>query len=182
MIGLFLIGALGLSAQEQGTQDLRVGIGFETSNEFLNSAGNLISGVSYANLTVTPAINVSYKTAIKDRWFFYVDGVYQGATEDLLEMTNKVGDVSHDFYSFGLGSDYHYISNEIFQMYSGLSVGYTYQHSKFNYTQDISNQNEGYLNFHLNAVGFRMGKKFAGFAELGVGYKGFLNLGASYQF
>ena len=42
--------------------------------------------------------------------------------------------------------------------------------------------NDGFFNFQVNAVGFRVGKALAATLELGVGYKGSANLGVSYQF
>tara|TARA_R110002050_G_scaffold56512_3_gene127088 strand:- start:40298 stop:40468 length:171 start_codon:yes stop_codon:yes gene_type:complete len=56
-------------------------------------------------------------------------------------------------------------------MYLGLGLTYfTADHYKTNF------------NFQLSALGFRIGKTVAAFAELGFGYKGIIIVGASFQF
>jgi hypothetical protein len=56
-------------------------------------------------------------------------------------------------------------------MYSGVGLAY--------FTSDEYNTN---LSFQVNALGFRVGKKLAAYAELGFGYRGMINVGASLQF
>jgi hypothetical protein len=181
---MVIIGLVGSTvfAQEKGTHDISFGVGFETSNDFLNTIEDIVSGVSYANTNVTPAFNVNYKIAIKDRWFFYADAAYQVVSEDVIENSLTTGDVSHRYFTVGFGSDYHYISKEWIQMYSGASIGYSSQNSDFTTSSNIEDSNDSYFNFHVNALGFRFGKALAAFVELGVGYKGVANIGVSYQF
>ncbi|MCF1191433.1 hypothetical protein LRR18_07540 [Mangrovimonas sp. AS39] len=169
-------------AQEKGTNDINFGIGFETSNEFLNTVEDIISGVSYRNTTVTPAFILTYKIAVKNKWFVYADGAYQQVTEDVVENNLTTGDATHRYITVGFGSSYHYISKNWFQMYSGASVAYTSQYSNFSTSSNLEDKSDGYFNFHVSALGFRFGKALAGFAEIGVGYKGFANVGISYQF
>ncbi len=127
--------------------------------------------------------NHNYKNAIKKNWFFYADAVFQVITEDVIENNIQVGDVSHLYFTFGFGTEYHYIVKEWFQMYSGASIAYTTRSSKFKTSSsNFEDVNDGFFNFQINAVGFRVGKKLAATLELGVGYKGLANLGVSYQF
>ena len=56
-------------------------------------------------------------------------------------------------------------------MYSGIGLAYV--------STDEFNNN---FSFQATALGFRVGKKLAAFAELGFGYKGIAQIGASYQF
>jgi hypothetical protein len=169
-------------AQEKGTNDLSFGVGFETSNEFLNTVEDIISGVSYSNTTVTPAFSLTYKIAIKNKWFVYADGAYQTVSEDVVENNLTTGDVSHRYFTVGFGSSYHYISKNWFQMYSGVSIAYTSQNSDFTTSSNIEDKNDSFFNFHVSALGFRFGNALGVFAELGVGYKGVANVGLSYQF
>ncbi len=171
-----------LLSQEKGTHEVKFNLGFETSNEFLNTVENIINGASFENTTVSPAFSVAYKVAIKDNWFLFADGNYQTITEDVIENSSKTGDVSHRYLTFGFGSDYHYISNSWFQMYSGLSVAYTSQNSDFTTSSNINDESDSFFNFHLNALGLRFGKEIAATLELGVGYRGVANVGLSYQF
>ena len=84
-------------------------------------------------------------------------------------------------FTVGVGTDYRYISRNIFQMYSGVSVAYTSENVKSSGSYNSPDTN-GFVNYQFNVLGFRVGKKFAGFAELGYGYKGIINAGVSYQF
>ena len=91
--------------------------------------------------------------------------------------------MDQSFVTFGVGTEYHYVNADWFQMYSGLSVGYTFQTLNYNgSSSDFEDGSDSYFNFQVNALGFRFGKEFAGFLELGVGYRGIANVGVSYQF
>jgi hypothetical protein len=171
-----------LISQDKGTSDLSFSLGFETSNEFLNTVEDIISGTSYANTSVSPAYILTYKKAIADRWFLFADGSFQSVKEDVVQEGLTIGDVNTTYLTFGFGTDYHYISKDWFQMYSGASIAYTSQSSNFTTSADINDETDGYFNFHVNALGFRFGRALAAFVELGVGYRGFGTVGVSYQF
>lgn len=181
IIGLFLL-SQNLISQEKGTNELSFGLGFETSNEFLNTVEDFIDGVNYSNTKVSPAYILTYKTAIANRWFLSADGSYQSIKEDVIQGGSNIGDVSTTYLTFGLGTDYHYISKDWFQMYSGASIAYTSQSSDFTTSSDIADETDGFFNYHLTAVGLRFGRTLAAFVELGVGYRGFGTVGVSYQF
>ncbi|MCM5664137.1 hypothetical protein [Galbibacter mesophilus] len=171
------------NAQQQGTQDLSLTAGFFTSNEILNIFEETISGSTFSNASTTPAIGLTYKYAIKDNWFFFADGVYQSITEDVNENNVKIGDVSHNFFAVGFGTEYHYIARDWFQMYSGGSIAYASQNSDYTTSSpNYEDESDGLFNYQINALGFRFGRSFAGVLELGFGYKGVVNAGISYQF
>ena len=81
--------------------------------------------------------------------------------------------IETEYYTLAIESDYRYISKNSFQMYSGLGLGLL-----------ITNGEEDFspITFNITALGFRVGRTIAAFAELGFGYKGIVNIGASYQF
>ena len=93
IIGLFLL-SQNLISQEKGTNELSFGLGFETSNEFLNTVEDFIDGVNYSNTKVSPAYILTYKTAIANRWFLSADGSYQSIKEDVIQGGSNIGDVS----------------------------------------------------------------------------------------
>lgn len=173
------------NAQEKGTNDLGFSVGFGTTNDFLKTTEDIISGiggVTTGNAKIGPAFNLTYKMAVMNNWFLYAEGTYQIVKEDVLENSVKTGDVSYRYFTAGFGTEYHYIHKEWFQMYSGASIAYTSQNADFTTSTNIEDGSDGYFNFQVNAVGLRFGKKLAGFAELGVGYKGYVNAGLSFQF
>ncbi len=178
--------------QEKGTSDLSINVGGATSNGFLNIYDNLFDNLFYGLFTSTtitnerstPAIGITYKYAVKDNWFVYADGVYQGYKADLVQSNTKIGGVNDTYLTFGIGTEYHYIVKDIFQMYSGGSIAFTSHQSSEYKTSSPSTEDssDSFLNFQVNAVGFRVGKTLAATLELGLGYNGLVNLGVSYQF
>ena len=185
----FFLSSFVCFGQLKGTNDLGVTIGGLTSNDIFDVTSKLVvtgasaGNLSYANQNAVPAIALTFKHAIANNWFLYADGVYQSIREDVFLSGTDAGEVNNSFLTFGLGTEYHYAHSDWFQMYSGVSVGYTFQNS--NYTgssEDIQDDSSGYFNFQINALGFRFGKSIAVTLELGVGYKGLAILGISYQF
>uniref|UniRef100_UPI0030D94E9C hypothetical protein n=1 Tax=Maribacter arcticus TaxID=561365 RepID=UPI0030D94E9C len=89
-----------------------------------------------------------------------------------------------DIESKGIASlNYKYAVKDRFMV--GAAISYE---ALTGHTNDVlvayftSDQYDTNLSFQINALGFRVGKKLAAYAELGFGYKGMAQLGASYQF
>lgn len=77
--------------------------------------------------------------------------------------------------------DYRWIMRPGFQLYSGAGFGVRYRHGTYS-TEGAETLNKVLPTFHLNALGVRIGKRIAFFAELGAGYKGVLLAGVNGQF
>ncbi|MEH0155888.1 hypothetical protein V6R21_17210 [Limibacter armeniacum] len=176
-------------AQEKGTSEFVIGIGGLTSNDLLNDISNLIvtgtsvGNVNYSNTSTFGAVYLGYRYTIVDRWVLGLAFVYQQVKEDVKVNGSDAGEAKYGYYTVGIESDYRYISREAFQMYSGIGVGFTFQDDKYDgSSSDIADSDDRYFNFQINALGFRFGKAFGGFLELGYGYKGVVNAGVSYQF
>ncbi len=77
-----------------------------------------------------------------------------------------------------------YLNKEFFGMYLGLGVGATIIKTKSSSDgTDVSDVDpDSHFNFHVTALGFRVGKQFGGTAELGYGYRGIANVGLYYRF
>jgi hypothetical protein len=73
---------------------------------------------------------------------------------------------------------FYYIHRERFQLYSGVNAGLVSITEK----NTSSSESSGYFAFHINPIGFRTGKKFGFFAELGLGFRGTLIGGVSMRF
>lgn len=188
---IFLIGfLLGLNhsfAQiEDRKGDIYLGLGFSTSNGFLSDVDGLLSGlggITYQNTRSTGAFFLGYKTPIAGRLIAGATFAYEVRNQDVYENGNKIGDLSSRYTTFSFDLFYHYIDKEFFQMYSGIGLAYTTHYADYTTSSDeIEDSNDGYFNFQVTGVGFRVGKAFAFFTELGFGFKGLANLGLSYQF
>lgn len=110
---------------------------------------------------------------------------YSSSSSEIYNLGQYEGILDRQFISFAIEWDYRYFNRNAIQIYSGLGLGYTYGTEKLTppaesasaaSTGDISG-----LAYQFNAIGVRLGKKYAFFLELGYGYKGIINLGFSVQ-
>lgn len=108
-------------------------------------------------------------------------------SRDWLVNDKSAGRDSSTAYTIAVETDYRYISKPVFQMYSGVGLGLAIVKTDFTLGPDLmlkgkNGESTQYFTGQLTALGFRVGKTLAGFAELGFGYKGIVNAGLSYQF
>jgi outer membrane protein W len=189
----FILGFIFLSSisysQEKGTQDINLSVGSLTTNQYVEIITSIFgdiyndyNNVSYKNEKFAASFTLTYNYAIKNNWFINSNVSYQTIEKDVFESNVKTGNVTDQFITVGIGSSYHYIKKDWFQMYSGLNVAYTKHKSDSTASSNIIDADVSFFNFQLNALGFRFGKKLAATLELGFGYKGIANTGLSYQF
>lgn len=177
------------NAQEKGTHEIYAGVGLLTTNNILSLGSNMIvdgfstsAHLSYNNVRYIPAFGLGYKLAVADRWTVGLAGYFESDQSDVYYDDVRDGTMRHFYFTVGLGTDYHYISRKWFQMYSGLEIAYTFGGVNYDGVNDeIANSKYSYLNFQLEALGFRFGKSLAFFTEIGFGYKGILHAGLSFQ-
>ena len=67
-------------------------------------------------------------------------------------------------------------------MYGNVGMGITFINEKIEGNRGTQIIRRDYYAFQLTPFGIRVGKKLAGFAEAGYGYKGAISLGLSYRF
>lgn len=176
-----------LHAQDKGTSDISANIGFGTSTELSNLFSDILTSgftggqISASEIKAEASFGLTYRYAVANRWMVHADAFYQKMSQDIYVGGVKDDELDYTYITIGLGTDYRYISGPIFQMYSGVSVAYTSENIDHSGSYN-SPDGDGFVNYQINAVGFRVGKKLAGFAELGYGYKGIFNAGVSYQF
>ncbi|WP_158978625.1 outer membrane beta-barrel protein [Cellulophaga sp. L1A9] len=170
----------GVQAQLQGTSELSLGYGsnsiYKISKFYDISVSSDFSSLLYSEIKSSGVASLSYKYAINNRFMIGGSVNYENLKINKIEYVGfldfqQIPEQNYSNFSIALETDYRYISNPKFQMYSGLGIAYF-----------SSEAFESNTSFQINALGFRVGKKLAAFAELGFGYKGFLALGASLQF
>lgn len=199
IIFLFTFYTAFIFSQSQGTSELNISLGVATFEDFRSAAGDVATSLVTSAITGEElthkdgssqmAFTVHYSYAIKDRWMLGASLAYQNIKGNLFLDDKKSGHSHSAVYSLGVESNYRYISKPKFQMYSGLGAGYAFGKTTFKLGDALEFKNTNndnskinYFTFHVTALGFRVGKKLAAFAELGVGYKGIINGGLSYQF
>lgn len=93
------------------------------------------------------------------------------------------GTFRQSHYTMAAEMTYRWIKKDLVNMYSGIGIGYTFTNSYADLLNGESEDiNSGHVTGQLNLIGLRVGKKFGVFTEFGFGYKGIINLGASYKF
>jgi len=109
---------------------------------------------------------------------------YEILETDVTKGDKTIGTLKHNTFTLGIEARVDYLNKEYFGMYLGLGVGATMIKTKSSSDgADVSDIDpDSHFNFHVTALGFRVGKKFGGTAELGYGYRGIANVGLYYRF
>lgn len=129
---------------------------------------------------------LGYKYHFNNRLNVGVDiGLLTASKDTELSKTNDTYTVHRktNFFLVMPTIQYSYLNKEIIQLYGNLGTGLLSYSVKEN-KDDGTNYSDNYTSFafQLNPIGIRVGKQFAGYAELGFGFKGIINVGASYKF
>ena len=103
------------------------------------------------------------------------------ASGDLRVLGENVGTFRERNYVGAVELDYHWIMRPGFQVYSGAGFGIRYRRGTY-VTAETRTASRVLPTFHLNALGFRFGRKVGFFLEAGIGYKGMLSGGLNAQF
>ncbi|MBR8534508.1 hypothetical protein KDU71_02980 [Carboxylicivirga sediminis] len=77
--------------------------------------------------------------------------------------------------------DFEYLRHPKFKLYSGLNIGYAKERIRNEGGLNSSADIDG-LTVHLNLLGFRWGQKQGFTGNIGIGYKGLINLGYFIRF
>lgn len=109
---------------------------------------------------------------------------YEMLETDVTYNKETLGTIKHNTFTLAIEGRVDYLNKEYFGMYLGLGVGATIIKTKSSSDgTDVSDVDpDSHFNFHVTALGFRVGKQFGGTAELGYGYRGIANVGLYYRF
>ena len=139
---------------------------------------------------VTPTLNFEYRYRFA-KWFWF------GGLVSYADIYNQYKDrvtqeaVAHTnihYISVMPSVRFSWLNKKYITLYSGLSLGCTVAVGN-KYWSDIPNNGTLYepfggasLSGQLTAVGIQGGKNWYGFAEIGLGYQGFVKAGFGYKF
>ncbi len=132
----------------------------------------------------TPTISVGYKYRFA-KWFWFggtisYTGFYQNYF-DRVTGTKFSTDKTHVICIMP-SVRFSWLNKKYVTLYSGLSLGYGMDIEQYNTSTTRSTYIEHGVAFHLTAIGVHVGKKWYGFAELGVGMLGVFQAGFGYNF
>ena len=88
------------------------------------------------------------------------------------------------FYTIAVDFNWNYMNKPVCQLYGNAGMGVTLVQFSDNKDKDSDARLKQFpfFNMHVSPFGVRVGKMVAGFAEIGWGYKGFINAGVSVKF
>lgn len=176
-------------------RELRVSYGALTSNEFFQVIGDdilstalTLGNYSSSNSKSLGALSVDYSYALSNRLRVGGAFVFDTNNKDISydKGVTHAGRINNYYFTVMPQATFAYIAKPCFELYSGLALGASMRREKFNPTSSSTckkDVNTMFLPaFQVNAIGVRVGKKLAGFAEIGFGAKGIVNAGVSYRF
>jgi hypothetical protein len=130
--------------------------------------------------TGIPFLTYHYSRNSKFGFGFAVGG-YR-STGDLQVLNETVGTYKETNYIGALEIDYHWVMKKGFQLYSGAGFGVRIRKGIYNDLDSTDTVSKALPTFHVNLLGFRIGKNIGIFGELGAGYKGIFCGGLNAQF
>ena len=181
-----------LFAQEKGDKTLSIGYGYYSlyhmSYESFSGMATVFSfgSVQQESIKSSGVIYASYNSALSNVWLFGATLSYEKITHEYLTggflfmvtpVTRQI--VNAHFLTLALDNQFRYVRKPNFQMYSGISLGYTMGIEDYSDQENSSNETHGVLNYQLNFVGMRFGNQVAFQLEIGLGFKGIVNGGLS---
>ena len=193
---VLLISGLGLHSQSYERSydhhDISIGYGLFIPDQFKN-VGSAMLDDRYPDkryvrdeYSSIGAFFVTYRHILNNEVMLIgVTAGYSSSKAKIYNVGQFEGDLSRQFITVAVEWEYRYVNQGPVQVYSGLGLGFTYGTESLTPPPEpeTSSQtgNISSIAYQVNAVGVRVGKKFAGFAEFGYGYKGIVNLGFSVQ-
>lgn len=152
-----------------------------------DEAGYWLGKDTYHGTTyIFPALSVSYRYQVKKWCKVGVTISYAGTYTAVFDrVTNEnVGRSDDHLISIMPTVQFPWFRGKCVELYSGASVGYTIDVGP--YYDQMEQHNKAFAmhhcGFQLTAIGVKAGRKWYGFAELGIGVQGCLSVGFGYRF
>ena len=135
------------------------------------------------NRKIIHPIGLSYKHYFTKMWCITSSFSY-ARTYQNHNYTNPIYSFKKydNIFSLMVGAECHYYNSKIVSLYSGLSIGGFIWQNKVVNIDETNKTIDGFIAFQVNAFGIRVGKRIAGFAEIGFGNSGIINGGLSIKF
>lgn len=190
-----MIALTGLSVQAQSYErsydhnDFQIGYGMFTPDQFMKVNSTMLDDMYPDQLYVrdnysgTGAIFLTYRHIGKnENWMWGATAGASANSSKIYNLGQFEGDLKRTFVTLAIEGEYRYRNQGVVQLYSGIGLGYSYGTETLTSPEQLTtNGNVSTIAYQINAIGVRLGKKYAGFAEFGFGYKGIVNVGLSIQ-
>ena len=192
MLGLAI--SVAAPAQNEAHHEIYAGVGLFNDNQAFSMVGDLLGTVlTFGQLVqpnkywiLTPAVGYRYwfnkSVGIGAHFAFDKNSVRALHLHDTSTSSDNEWRVHNRyFYTIALDFNWNYMNRDICQLYGNIGLGVSLVNFSDNKTTnpDAKLTQLPFPNLHLSPLGIRVGKTFAGFAEIGWGYKGIINAGLS---
>jgi len=172
--------------------DILIGYGAFPIDQFLSVESNMLNSSLPDKRYVrdhysgSGVITLTYRRISRSGFFMWgVTAGYNQSSASVYHVGQLVGELDRNFITVAVELEYRYVNSGIVQVYSGAGLGYQFGNEKLKPTVESGlSEVSGSINrlaYQANVIGVRIGKTFGGFAELGFGYKGIVNVGLSVQ-
>jgi hypothetical protein len=185
LIGLFISS---VSFAQTRKHDLSLSYGVVSYDQFADILTYIVTIIitlgtfSKDNMEYTGVPFLSYHYSRNSRFGYgFAVGGYQ-ATGDLKFLDETVGDFKETNYIGAIELDYHWVMKRSFQLYSGAGFGVRIRKGTYTDSDSTETVSKALPTFHVNLLGFRIGRKIGIFGEGGFGYKGMFCGGLNAQF
>lgn len=171
--------------QDEGKSEIGISAGILPTEDIVNETLIRFVDLFFPNRRHVSVDNVSVFGSYK---YFVSEKIAVGATVGYnsrakpfnYENWNRRNDGVKVLTFAGEGSFY-YLKRRDFGLYALAGMGY-FVVTSANYNNNNSDYNNFGLTLQLTPLGVRFGRKVGGFAEIGYGYKGLVNMGVNAKF
>ena len=175
-----------------GDHEFSAGVGLLSLDQFFGTiAGDIgraivsLGNVSTTNVEIKGAYYLTYQYYIRNRFSAGLTLVTDRVSGDLQNRDDEItGSFKRHYFTIAPEIKFVYMNNKAVRLYGIAGIGYTLGSET---TFGLSGAEDGdskwsHINFQVTPLGIRFGRTFGVFAEIGIGYKGFLSGGMSYYF
>jgi len=137
------------------------------------------------------AVFVNYYFTPESKFSIGIGGGFESESADVVaylpiipNITFRHGSYTRRILTIAPEAKLFYNRNKRIRLYCLLGLGQSlvFETAKSDYTGRSASLTSNYWRFQLSPLGIMVGNRIRGFAELGVGYKGAVRVGASYKF
>jgi opacity protein-like surface antigen len=190
----------------KGESEVSANIAFVSTTKMLAVLSNIVGSVvtfgiySPANIKNSPDIGVAYRYYLSNRFalggsFMYMNNRYDATFINFQDGRDVAGTGIIHFFKISAEAKLDYYRSEWFSCYGFLGLGIDIINNRYTPSKNANAVSEGedeetknlirspnssvfpFPNAHICPIGISVGKAFGGFAELGFGYKGVINVG-----
>lgn len=176
-----------------GRNEISASYGFVTNSQLLDALLGLgiafgsLGELTYNATDYSGGLFITYRRSSANNRFHY--GIAAGYDKISGDFSNQSGSKKGDFtdtnITLAAEGAVSYMNKPTVRLYGLLGAGYTFNSYKNTVKiggNEIETLKGSYPNFQFTPIGASFGKNIGGYIELGLGYKGILNLGLYARF